>query len=468
MAALAAASLAGEKQDAPFSPGIKPLTKTWPVSETLRPAVGVSRFGADFRLRYIDLQNADSLGNETVDSKRQFFRLRTRVSFERRLSPTLRLFALLNNESSSYINCNACKGGFDEIIFENLYLESTKPWGLPVGIRLGRQNILYGDGFLIGDGTPLDGSRTAYVNGVLLTSAIPLWSFDTFMLWDPAKDEFLPRINNRYTPLIEADEFLWGMVLSREPATGTNLRYDLQPYFIYKKEKDGSRVARIHTIGARLGVALGKGDVTGEFACQGGREPEIDRPESTLAGPQSISAFGGHARIEAHLGPPVPLDISLGYVYLSGDELETRNKFEGWNPILGRWPQWSELYDHTLAVEAVTQPMQQGMGYWQNLSMPFLRVAYDRHGPVSVEAKYMWLNAVEDFPTKAALVDPRIEGYKHRGELYTVRFSWKLAGIFGGHLLYEKFTPGHYYDGSALKSKLENATYMRLEITRSF
>jgi len=453
----------------PGEAGLRPLTKTWVPAETHPGAIGQWRFGGAVRLRYIDLANVTALGLEPYP-KHQILRLRTQVSATRRLSPTLRFVGQLANESSKYIDCDSCKGGFGEIIVETLYLEAIKPRGLPMGVRLGRQSLFYGDGFLVADGTPLDESRTAYVNGILLTSAIPLWSVDFFVALDPSKEEYLPRINNKYTRLSETDDFLWGIFLEREPAPGTSLRYSFEPYYVYKSEKDGDRRARIHTAGTRLGFALGKAEVAAEVAYQGGKVPayeivDLDL-EPVLAGSQSVSALGGHARLTAHLAPPVPLDLEGGYVYLAGDERETRNKYEGWNPVLGRWPIWSELYIYTLAAEAFERPLHQGLAYWQNLKMPYFRVAYNRKGPVSFEARYFWLDAFEDL-TFDLLVDPSYEGPKHRGEIFEVKVGWSLPHLFSGHLLYERFVPGDFYDvieGFVPK----DASFLRLEASRAF
>lgn len=154
------------------------------------------------------------------------------MSLDYRRTEALRLFALITNQATQRIGFDDRDGSIDEVIVENLYFEALEPWGLPIGLRAGRQDLLYGDGFLVADGGPLDESRTSYVNGVVLTSRIPLWSFDVFAIKDPRRDNYLPRINNQYTPLIEADEFAWGVMARREPRAGTNLRYTLEPCYI--------------------------------------------------------------------------------------------------------------------------------------------------------------------------------------------------------------------------------------------
>ena len=467
-------SISGVTAQTADSLGIRPLTRTWDLSETAELAPGRYRLGGAVRARYLDWQSIYSFGRG-VETSRRLFLTRLQVSLDYRRSRTLRLFALLNNESVEFDSCDSCETGLREIIFENMYVEVLRPWRLPLAVRFGRQNLFYGDGWLVADGTPLDQSRTVYVNGLVFTSQIPSWSFDVFAVKDPRRDNYLPRINNKYTALIEVDEFAWGVLARREPSSGTALRYSFDPYYIYKRESDAGRSARIHTVGARLGFGLGNGDASIEFAYQGGRVPQLDYPEPFdlfLSGPQTISATAGQARIEARLPPPVPLEIAAGYVYLSGDNLETRNKFEGWNPLFGRWPVWSELAALTASLEGFAQPMGQTIAYWQNLAMPFLKVACGCGSPLRLEARYMWLDALQALPTMERLFDPSIAGPTHRGTIYTLRMSWSLPGLFDGHALYESFTPGDFYPNvpelGGLSIRRESASYFRLEISRSF
>ena len=153
----------------------RPLTRTW-----LPPAAGDTTgrnidYGGELRVRYVDTDKVTDLGLGTdPDPVRQFFRIRSRFWLRYRFSPTTSAYVRINNESRVYLECESCDSQFDEVIFENLYVEANQLLGLPLGARLGRQDLFYGDGFLVCDGGPLDGSRTAYVNGLVLSGSIPL------------------------------------------------------------------------------------------------------------------------------------------------------------------------------------------------------------------------------------------------------------------------------------------------------
>ena len=176
----------GGRPDSTPANWLEPLNKAWDPDDARDLAVGRHRWGLDLRLRYINIENVVPLGispDETLGS----LRLRTRVSIDYRHSRTLRIFGRLTNEATHYGGCEACDSRVGEVVFDNLFLEAVRPWNLPFAVRAGRQDLSYGDGFLIADGGPLDESRTSYVNGVVVTSAVPLWSRRCFLGAQSAK-----------------------------------------------------------------------------------------------------------------------------------------------------------------------------------------------------------------------------------------------------------------------------------------
>jgi hypothetical protein len=443
-----------------------PITKTWEFD--IDPDRGVPEygFGASLRVRYVDFQNALALGAEP-DPHRRFLRIRTRLWGERWFTPGWRLFAKLNNESRSYLKCDGCESKFDEVVFENLFFEFTNQGRNPFGLRLGRQDLFYGDGFVICDGTPLDGSRTSYVNGLLLTTAIPGWAFDIFAVWNREEDEWLPRINNRYTRLLEYDEFVGGLYVRGFNPEDRPKPYTIDYYYIFKEEKTPERHATINTFGSRLVLTLGDADIVGELAYQGGKAPQsrfaLASPD--LAGSQDISAYGGQARLGIRSPGGLPLSFAGGYVHLAGDDPLTRNKSEGWNPVMGRWPKWSELYIYTLNMESSVQPMGQGIAFWRNFRAPHVGVAVTPYPGLTIEASHMWMRADTSVPFDPA-VSPSAEAErpKDRGNLVTLKLTWRsrLALPVTGHVLYERFDPGGYYDQG-----VKTAHFLRFELSTS-
>jgi hypothetical protein len=357
-------------------------------------------------------------------------------------------------------NCETCKDRVKEILVENLYLEAFDIGGAPIGLRLGRQNLFYGDGLVICDGTPLDGSRTQYVNAALLTFAIPQWAVDIFAAANHEKDDLLPRIDDESVQLIETDECLMGIYAKMMPYRGESRSFMLEPYFIIKRERGDNWQDRISTIGGRLVIPSGRAKLRAEGAYQTGHKHHDYTIEEEA---KNISAFGGTAYFDYVLEEYWNLNLGAGYVYLAGDNRKTHGKFEGWNPVLGRWPQWSELYIYTLIPEY-------GVAYWQNIKLPLLKERVETYEGFVFDAKVLWMYANRPDPGLCQIgvevEDP--ESYK-RGNLYALKLSYKIGKHLFGHLLYEHFTPGGYYNWlwrqCGISGEPQAADFLRFEIS---
>ena len=134
-------------------------------------------------------------------------------------------------------------------------------------------------------------------------------------------------------------------------------------------------------------------------------------------------------------GCPLKSALTLGYTYLSGDDPES-SRHEGWDPILSRWPKFSELVLYTLVPE-------NGVGYWTNLQI--LKAAW---GIQPVErlnvtfALQWWLANQNPF----AAVNPAFfaEG-KTRGLNPQAVIKYKFNDWLSSAVIFEAFQPGSYY-----------------------
>lgn len=172
-----------------------------------------NNLGASFRLRQEVWDNVVSLGvAQNVQPDRNFFRLRIQVWDDIRFNENFGAYVRLTTEPKYYTGpfkltldngINRQRFDQDEIVIDNLYLDIKKPAGLPVNFRIGRQDFLgrdiYGEGFLILDGTPGDGSRTFYFNAIKSTILIADGhSVDLVYVSNPKTDQYLPSLHPSY------------------------------------------------------------------------------------------------------------------------------------------------------------------------------------------------------------------------------------------------------------------------------
>lgn len=316
----------------------------------------------------------------------------------------------------------------DETIFETLYLEHRFPGG--VSARAGRQNLARGDGFLLMDGGPLDGSRAAYVNALDLSWARGSRRVDLLLVSDPDRDQYLPPIHDRHKPLIEWDERAVGLYATDAGPARTTL--DI--YWFFKSETGDGRASsnparqgdrRFHTVGTRaLREFAGDWTLAFEFAGQLGRqEPGAD-----------VRAWGGQAWLRRSY--PRLSDrpsFTLGGVVLSGDDPATAAN-EGWDPLFSRFPRWSELYAYSLAKE-------RGAAYWTNLWMGFAEFSVAPASPLELRFACRHLGAFHRFAGSPFVFS---DG-RRRGELFAARADVRLGGHWRAHALGEWMAPGGFY-----------------------
>ncbi len=383
------------------------------------------------RVRQTNLLNAVDL-MDRVDNDMNFIRVRTRLWAEWRPAGGIKFLIKLNNEHRHYLKPDR-DFEIDEIVMENLCLRWDRVAGLPLDIVAGRQNFRYGEGFLYMDGGPLDGSRTDYFNAIRFIIPAGERSFEVHFLSDPAKDDYLPTINNRDRMLVESKETAAGIYYRERSLESV----ELDGYYFFKEEEKAELLhrpnSRIHTVGSRIVGELGRSiSVTAEGALQLGEWGDSDR-----------FGYGGYCY--GSLRPPVRFEpgLTLGVLYLSGDDVHT-DKYEGWNPLFGRWPKWSELYIYTLLNE-------HGIAYWNNLFAPQGKLSLQLHERLGVECSLHAMYAPESDlcireGDRVWFCPDRISRTgNYRGTLTGLKFNWRINKYLTGHLLWEHLDPGDFY-----------------------
>ncbi|MBN1884756.1 MAG: alginate export family protein [Candidatus Krumholzibacteriota bacterium] len=399
------------------------------------------------RLRETSIRNGFDLENDVVDDL-HFLRVRTQLWGRWRPAAGWELYAMLNNEHRHWFKPDRdFEFGEDlhELIFENLYVRASEIGGRPIDVTLGRQDIMLGEGFLFLDGGTLDGSRTAYMNalriGVGDASARRL---ELFVISNPETDEYLPVVNDRDQGLTEWGES--GAALYFTDRSSGPVDYDL--YYAFKREKDDDGIfpeTTLHTVGGRASAGGGgRLRFAAEAAFQSGERGDADR-----------SGLGGY--VHGTYAPPSRLSpaMTAGLIYLSGDDPRSGD-YEGWDPLYSRWPKWSELYIYTLVGE-------NGVAYWNNLLAPYLQLSLRPEKRIELIGEAYLMYAPEQAPVIIAPgdelpVDWANAGTEERGLLTRVWLKWRATRYLTGHLLWERFDPGNFYDTDA-----DTAHFLRWE-----
>lgn len=417
-------------------------------------------YGGDIRIRQAHFDEIPIVADPpgvTRGGENHFFRFRTRLWSQLDVDPSVHIYGRICNEFRDYIDPdNTAMDAMDEIVLDNLYLDLVGLFGDKIDLRVGRQDLIYGTGKLVLEGTPKDGSRTIYMDAARLRwRAAEKTSIDLFGIYNQAENQLVVHSQDRDLTGYDA-----GFNDGTESGGGlyvTNKDIERMPfevYYLFKDESDwvnkvgtNQPGVEVHTAGFRLmpSTADQKLSASIELAAQQGEMDDGVDQEAYM-----VDAVGKIA------APAIAASakFSAGYYMITGDDPETADKDEGWNPLWSRFPQYSELYVYAFDAEAA--------GRWSNVTLP--HVGFEVGDPKKLGTKVLlgYMLAGED--------DGPGDG-KTRGWLGTVRTDFTIPiseklltknGRLFGHLLAEVFSPEDYYNVDDL------AHFVRWEISYQF
>lgn len=473
--------------------GLSPIEST--LDEVKNPAPWLS-WGGDLRIRNEYFDNALSLTTERSVSplfapvhEQDYFRFRGRLWTSVTPTEGISLNVRLAAEPRDFLKSSTMDTFFEEQgmqwrygILDTLNLQWRKPLDLPVSVTVGRQDLFLGDGWLVGDGTPEDGSFTFFLDAARVTYELKdlNTTIDAIgLVQDARPDGWLPTLGPSTSqgghpePLLLTDQNEKGAILwvANKSLPAANL----DGYFIYKQDSRLSSTpeaafgdnADIYTAGGRLsGLLLDHWKYSAEGAYQFGRkqDPELNMggnnpllaPGAETTGFRDLSAFGFNSKVSYVFNDPWKNQLSLSYEYLSGDNPGT-GRDEMFDVLWGRWPRWSELYN----VYSYVQETR--VGQTANLHRVGPTWSISPLKNLEFNASYFALFADQQVPTRdldhafSALLGPNApspfananpgitSGGNFRGHYLQSVLKYKFSRHVSGHLWAEFLFPGDYY-----------------------
>ena len=457
--------------------------------------------GADLRIRNEYFNNAQTLtANPALNPRaglhsQDAFRFRSRVwaniTATEDLSGKLRLTAepreWMERSSSGNNRGDISKGqpgnsGFEGRygIVDNLSANWTNIANLPLRVRGGRQDVYFnadpnenfwGDGWLVADGTPLDGSWTFFLDSARLTYDMPEahTKINALGILQYAKpDEWMPTIgpsSSAGNPAAYAltDQNEKGAILWIANKSVPEVNVDT--YFIYKNDSriNGAATpatfatadkesaaglfgdnADIYTFGGRLSGLVADHwsySFEGAYQCGSKYDPWLRFSDQGAAGGtkrHDLSAYGMNSRLSYLFKDKYNNQLFLAYEFLSGDDPKTGSD-EMFDVLWGRWPRWSELYaPYSYIPETRT-------GQMANLYRfgPGWNVTPLKDLDFSLVYNAMW--SEQNTPTRANAPGVFSFNDNFRGHYLQAILKYKFSKHCTGHLWTEFVFPGHFY-----------------------
>jgi hypothetical protein len=338
----------------------------------------------------------------------------------------------------------------------------------PFSITAGRQDVLpgeIGDGWLVADGTPLDGSMTTYFDALRMKYlAEPLQTtFNLMYLYqNPEPGDWIPTLGSSsgYTVTEQREQ---GVVFYASNKSLKNVQVD--GYFIYKHDdretfevqgvkKTPGDDADIYTAGGSISGALADHwQYSVEGAYQFGWK--ADKIEGVFES-RDVDAYGGKTRLTYLFKDHLNNQVSLAGEFLSGDDPKTPGKDEMFDILWGRWPRWSDLYVYSYAGEANMRVAQMN-----NLGRVGPTWSFNPAKKLTFSTTYNALFAPQAIPTRAVPAAFSDNG-NFRGHLAQALLKYQFNKHVSGHLLGEWVWQGDYYKERDVMS------FLRAEMTYTF
>ena len=420
--------------------------------------------GLDFRFRIEYGENWMTLDDDHVANRHEYARYRPRwwtkwilgdhVSFNTRLVWEFRTF-----DEGGDRNFNG-----DEALFDWFNINLRNVGGMPLTATIGRQDIIMGVGWLVLDGTPLDGSRTIYFDAARATYdwADASTKIDLIYIDQSAEsDRWLKPINDQERGVTEQDEH--GAILY---LTNTSFKpTQLEGYFIYRNDNpidntlDNwpealSQKAEIYTFG---GAVSGTPAEHWKYRVEGAYQ---DGNKESLAGVgQDIRAFGALTNLEYLFKDAHDQATHVGYEYDSGDDPGSANTNEQFDLLWGEWPRWSELLIYTAVYENqpanLTNLHRLNVGHRLNLNKQWSLTA-DYHA--------LWADQ-QGQPWRTGPTGLNVSSDRFRGHLLTGWLKYKFSNQLIGHFLAEYFFNAEDYYTSPSD---DDAYFLRFNVEYTF
>jgi hypothetical protein len=411
-------------------------------------------WGGDLRLRNEYFNNLLTLNPNDAKNlhEQEYFRFRARIWTTVTPVDDVSVFTRLTTEPREWINhagYSPYKGqsGLDmtEGIIDGLNVQWRNILQQPATATVGRQDIFLGDGWLVGEGTPYDGSWTTYLDAGRLSYEMKEQHtvFEAIgIIQDGYDDGWLPTINNQNRIEVEQNEK--GAVFS---VANTSLRAaNVTGYFIYKHDNRLKGVngnsgdnADIYTVGGRLTGLLGDHwKYSAEGAYQFGRKQDANiKFPAPSTDYRTIDAYGFNGKFTWLAKDKWNNQLNASFELLSGDNPNSKND-EMFDVLWGRWPRWSEIGLYSYAAETrigqVANLIRVGPG-WSITPVKNL----------DLSTAYYALFAPESVPTRGAS-SALFSGDSHfRGHFLQSVLKYKFNAHVSGHLWGECLFPGDFY-----------------------
>jgi len=396
--------------------------------------------GLDLRWRGVCFDNLWDFDDDNNVDSWTFHRARSRIWADLSPLPNLHGYIRLANETrwGQDTEILGDVGEKSDIFLDNAFIEFKDVFDLPVDFKVGRQDVMYGEGFMFLDGCCQVGSTSIAFDAAKLTyRGIENTSID-FLIAKPFEN----------AEKAADDEDVYGIY----GRTKVNDNLGLEPYVLYKNRRAPRTItaggSTLFTRPESETLALGiRGTATpidnlacvGEVVYQNREWIPIDESDQPAPSPmptedETKDMVGGYLRATYTCGKHEWRPRVWGeYVYLPTH----------WDSMYAEWPKYSELLIYTLydGFQPFTGANDPDEGSWVNMRIYSAGVGCTPRANTDLSLTYRKLVAIQSNGPDGDELG--------RGDLVAALAKHSFNEYLSAHALLEWFCPGDYYGSEA-------------------
>lgn len=430
---------------------------------------GTLNIGGDLRFRGLYFENLWDFDGDNAGDSREVIRFRPRIFFD--WNPNEKMEAYVRFTKEWFYGQDEEMPGFDvegkDAMIDNAWVLTKDIFGTGVDAKVGRQDLIYGDGFVLLDGTPYDGSQTISFDAVKVTVNHDWGSSDLIYAklfendFQASDDEDLYGIYNQFKfGNTGVEPYLLFRNKNQVAINGFNPPDTFDPSPAEETILLGLRSTQTFNLSSGIELALagemGKEWGTVDFDTMDSLPGALQFSRMAGSGEVDRDAWGGQANgTLTFKDVPWTPSLKLGFTYTTGDDPNTED-YEGWDDFYAQWPKYSELYVYSLydGFKGRNGSNDADIGVWGNMIIPEAMITVKPTSKLTQSIRYLYYLADEDNGPGSG---------KDRGQ----NIQWLTNYVFdqntSGHILVEWFDPGNYYaDGS------DEAFFARFQLMYKF
>lgn len=414
--------------------------------------------GGRVRMRGYNLQNVWNFNDDMDNDNWDVFRHKTDIWLK--VDPTEKVsgFIQLSNQNwgEGVSQEDATNWEIDnmsnKVFIDNAYIDVKEMFDLPVNARIGRQNVIYGSGFVLFDGNSQFGSTSIFLDGVKLS-----WNITDNVMLDGLyfKDWEGSRDNDNNDDITVGGAYLTNKAC---PLTGAK-----QEFYVLNRS-DENLDKDMWMYGIRLSDKLDCGfDYSLEGAIQKGDAME-DVDQDALG----YKLDAGYTFKEADMKPR----LYMGYAFLSGDEDPNDDDSERWDVFYGgHAPQFGDIiawkYLNVGANNAIANTYDPT---YNELSSTGGEAVFSNFGIFSLGASAaLTKNLSADFRYSLMTADETASGFDDDiGDVYQLTMKYQYSKKLAFRLYGAMFDPGDAFDDGTNTWDEDEATEVFIEADYRF